>query len=169
MTRGILSLPIAFHLFCVLLAPNSGNYLGQRVAWVVEPYINFLEIATPWAFFAPEPGPPPVYVEWEVLDRAGKTFSTGRFPELKDPFFLRERQNRRIAAVRFLVADKTRVDRVMAPYLCKTIPEAFSVRLWRVAYSVPALLEVAEGKRRIGDDVAADRRDVSHTFCEGRG
>lgn len=164
--RILLSLLLIFHLLCVLVAPNKDTYLGHRVAKGVEPYVNFLGLSSPWNFFAPDPGPPPLFLEWEVLDRLGKPVSHGRWPELPDPFFLRERQNRRIAFARFLVMSSAHAEQVMRPYLCKSVENADSVRLWRVVYTIPNLYDVADGKRRIGDDTGATRTWVSHSFCE---
>jgi hypothetical protein len=164
--RIVLSLALAFHLFAILLAPNKDTYLGYRVAAVVEPYVNFLELGSSWNFSAPDPGPPPVYVEWELIGKNEEQLARGQWPEGKDPFGLRERQNRRIAFARFMVFDDSRAQAVMVPYLCRQHPEAYAVRVWRVMYSLPSLNDVATGKRRIGDDVGLDRRSVTHSLCE---
>lgn len=166
--QATLSLFVGFQLFTVLLVPNAQNWLGMKVAPWLEPYVNFFELTNAWSFFAPEPGPPPVFVEFEKLDRKGESLGLGRWPEVHDPFWLRERQNRRIAAAEYMMATELRAEKMMLQYLCRVYPEAGSFRIWRIMYSVPDFQDVASGKRRIGDDVGLERRLVSHSFCEER-
>jgi hypothetical protein len=168
-TRRIFSLWLGFHVFCLVFSPNANNWLGTKVAFVVEPYVNTLEISSPWNFFAPDPGPPPVFVEWELLDDKTNQIGTGRFPTSPDPFLIRERQNRRISLARFLVQADDRSRLVMGRELCRKHPEAFSVRIWRVIHTLPGLGDVVSGKRKIGDDVGQDRRFAGHEFCERGG
>ena len=166
--RGFLSVFLVFHLLCVIIAPNKETYLGYRVAWLIEPYINSLGLSSSWSFFAPDPGPPPVFVEWELLDKASHPLERGRWPEATDPFILRERQNRRIATARFMVFSDERTEQVMLPYLCRTHPQADAVRLWRVSLTIPSLTDVRSGRRKIGDNGGREKRWVSHSFCGGR-
>lgn len=166
--RAGLSVFLIYHLFAVIVVPNGNTYLGKVVAPYVEPYANFFELTNAWSFFAPEPGPPPVYIEYELLDRKGESFHRGRWPEYPDPFWMRDRQNRRIAAAEYMMASETRAERMMLQYLCARNPEAGSARIWRVMYSIPGFREVASGTRRIGDEVNMERRLVSHSFCEER-
>lgn len=164
--KAALSVFIVFQLTVVLLAPNSDHYVGTKLKPFVEPYANFFELTNKWSFFAPEPGPPPVFVEYELLDSKGESIRIARYPEEKNPYFLRDRQNRRIASVEFMMPGEDRVEKVMVPYLCGKNPQADSVKLWRIAYQIPTMEDVASGKRQIGDDVNLERRVVSHTFCE---
>jgi len=164
--KAALSVFIVFQLTVVLLAPNGDHYIGTLLKPVIEPYANFFELTNKWSFFAPDPGPPPVFVEYEVLAKHEETITQARFPQEKNPYFIRDRQNRRIASVEFMMPGEDRVEKVMVPYLCGKFPEAESVKLWRVAYQVPPIEDVASGKRKIGDEVNMERRVVSHTFCE---
>jgi hypothetical protein len=164
-----LSLLIVFHLFAVLLAPNSQNYLGSRAAPLINPYISFFEIASQWGFFAPDPGPPPIFVEYELVGAEGNATGSGTWPERKDPYFLRERQNRRIAVTRFAMAGPQRIERTLGPYFCRKHPEAKSVRLWTVVDEIPNLHDVAAGKRKIADGVGTQRKWVGQVLCEKGG
>lgn len=168
--RALLSVAIVWHLAAILIAPNKDTYLALKAAPLIEPYVNFLELASSWNFFAPDPGPPPIYVEWEVLDSKLGTLERGRWPETADPYFLRERQNRRIASARFMAFSDTRTEQILLPYLCRTRAGtgAHSIRLWRTVYTIPGIKEVVDGKRTIGDDVGVDRHWVSHSFCQGK-
>lgn len=163
--RLILSIFIVFHLFAILLAPNSQTYLGIQAAFFVQPYVNFLGLASQWGFFAPDPGPPPVFIEYELFGDNGSSLGTKTWPEKKSSFWLRERQNRRIAVARFLVASNERTEKMMGPYLCSQHREARSVKLWRVVGTIPNLHEVAAKKRVIGDDVGTERKFVTQYLC----
>lgn len=161
-----LSLAVVFHLLVILLMPNAHTWLAQRALGWLEPYVHALELTPQWNFFAPDPGPPPLFVEWELEDERGERIGTGHFPERWDPFFLRERQNRRVAMTRFMVQSDARTEQIMLSYLCRRHPEASGVTLWRTVYSTPSLESVAKGERRIGDEEGVQRQWVSHSFCE---
>jgi hypothetical protein len=161
-----LSLYILYHLYGVALAPNSQTYLGLRSAPFVEAYLGTFEFMSTWGFFAPEPGPPPIYVEWTLLDKNGNSLQEDRFPPSPDTFFIRERQNRRNSIVRFLSVDDTRIEKTLIPYLCRQNPGAVSVRTWRIAYSIPSPLEVTQQSRTLKDSVGQDKHWVGHSFCK---
>lgn len=166
--RLALSAWIVYHLTAVVLVPNSRNHIGQLVTPIMGPYVDFFEFTNAWSFFAPEPGPPPVYIEYELVDARGESIRRGKWPDMPNPFFLRERQNRRIAAAEFMMSSEVRAEKMMHGYLCRNFAEASSVRIWRVVHTIPTWQEVAEGKRRIGDEVRLERQLVTHSFCEGK-
>lgn len=169
--RGLkagLSLLLVFQLLVMVLGPNGRNYLGEKVAPIMNPYLAFFELTQQWSFFAPEPGPPPVFIEYALLNARGAELGKGRFPDMEHPPYLRERLNRRIAATEYMMQDERRAERIMLPYLCRKYPEAKAVQLWRLAFTIPSMAEVAAGKRRIGDEVDLERREISTSFCEGR-
>jgi hypothetical protein len=169
--RGLkagLSLFIAFQLMVMVLGPNGRNHLGEQLAPIVNPYLAFFELTQQWSFFAPEPGPPPVFIEYALLDAQGDELHKGRFPDMEHQPFLRERLNRRIAATEYMILDEVRTERIMLPYLCRKFPDAKSVRLWRLSYTIPSMAEVVGGKRLIGDEVDLDRHEISTSFCVGR-
>lgn len=168
MVRGLkiaLSLFLAFHLFCILIAPNSQNYLGARVSKIVAPYVTFFELGSQWGFFAPDPGPPPLFVEYELLGQDGQALLKGSWPEKSDPFILRERQNRRISVTRFAMNGPDRIEKSLAPYFCRLHPEARSVHLWRVVQHMANLHDVAEGKRKIDDGLNTERKWITQYLC----
>lgn len=165
--KAALSVFIVYHMFCVLLAPNSQTYLGGRAKFLVNPYVSFFELASQWGFFAPDPGPPPVFVEYEAVADGGEPIATGSWPEKKDPFFIRERQNRRIAVARFLMAGEGRIEKTFGPYYCRQYPKARSVRLWRTVQGMANLHDVASGKRTIDDTKALERKWITQYLCDG--
>ena len=159
------SMLLVFHLICLGVAPQRDSLLGNILGPFIDPYTQFLELEVSWSFFAPEPGPPPVFIEWEGLAKDGAVLSIGKFPESPDPYWIRERQNRRLLLARFMVLADHRTEGVMLPYLCRTLPNADSIRLWRTQYTIPEMRAVASGSRQIGDDFESQRRLTSHSFC----
>lgn len=166
--HAVLSIFLIYHLFAVILAPNIRTYLGTRASSLVAPYIAFFELASEWGFFAPDPGPPPVYIEYEIYGAGGTSVKKGSWPEKKDPFWIRERQNRRVGVARFLMAHPERIEKMMGPYLCHSHSEAHSIGLWRIMASIPRLHAVAKGERAIGDNVDTQRKWVAQYLCGGR-
>jgi hypothetical protein len=166
--KAILSIFIILHLTAVGLIPNMQTHLGGRLSFFIEPYANLFLLKTKWGFFAPEPGPPPIFLEWELLDSAGLSLEMGQWPETPSPFFSRERQNRRITAAQSMLDSDGRAERMLVPYLCgkKSLKQpVHSVRLWSLHYSLPPIAEVEAGRRKIGDDVGMVRLWLSHSFC----
>lgn len=163
-----MSLWLVFHLFVIAFVPNAQNYLGMKLAPVIGPYANFFELTNAWSFFAPEPGPPPVFIEYELLSRAGDSLRNGLWPDLNEKLIFRDRLNRRIAVAEYMISSEQRAEKMMAPYLCSRNPDAGSVRLWRVAYGLPGFNEVAKGGKPLRDESRIERHLVSHNFCEDK-
>lgn len=163
-----LSAFIVFHSYVILIAPNNQSYLGMKSFPVLDPYMGIFEFATTWCFFAPEPGPPPIFIEYELIDSTGNSLGISRFPDDPDPypFWFRERQNRRINLARFMGASDDRAVKMMVPYLCKKDSRVNSIKLWRILYPEPSMPEVLSGQRKIGDGVGMDRHWVSENFCK---
>jgi hypothetical protein len=164
--KAALSVGVAFHLFCIFLVPNSQNYVGYIVAPIVEPYIRMLSLSSTWGFFAPDPGPPPLYIEYEALSGEGATLRAGRWPDRDQLPFFRERRIWRVSLVRSLASLTAGSEQIIGPYLCKLNPDASTVRMWKVVFGMPTLLDVRDGKRTIGDEVDQDRRLVGVTYCD---
>lgn len=164
---AVLSLWIFWHLAGVILYPNSQSYLGNRFGEIFAPYVKFLGLAANWRFFAPEPGPPPLFVEYELTNAQGEVLFKGRMPEFKDPFFLHDRQNRRLASVMFMSQSPARIEKMLVPYLCGSHPGTKSVRVSILSYPIPDLTDVASGKKKvqIQEEVGFDRKEISTDLC----
>jgi len=139
--------------------------MAGRVRSAVEPYANFLGINSTWNFFAPEPGPPPVFVEYEAVDSTGGQMSRGFWPLPQSPYFWRERQNRRIALARYMLGEPVRAERLMGVYLCRRNPGAHAVRMWRTMYDVASLPEVAEGRASVVSTSVTKRDWIAEQRC----
>lgn len=162
--QWVLSAWIVFHLAAVAMVPHSGHYLKTRLSPVMLPYLEMLGLAVPWRFFAPEPGPAPTYVDYELLNSAGEQIRRGEFPEHPDPYILRDRQNRRIGLTTFLVIQSSRIDTVLSAWFCRE-PGVHSVRLWRVVYPVAPIQAISSGKQKVDDRSNPSRDWVAHSFC----
>jgi hypothetical protein len=163
--RILLSVLILFHCVVLVWAPYRAAHSQTTATVALDAYARPLSMVVAWSFFAPEPGPPPIYVEWELLDSADSTLKRGRWPESADGYFFRERQNKRTQIGRFLSQADTHAEGLLLPYLCKTHLGTHSVKLWRVQESLPRMEEVRSGQRKAGDGLGVDRRYVSHSFC----
>jgi hypothetical protein len=121
-----------------------------------------------WSFFAPEPGPPPVFLEYEALDSSGAQISRGYWPQLKSPYFWRERQNRRISLARFMTSKPERARRLGGEFICRKSPGAHSIRLWSTMYTVSALPQVASGEASLKNDTIQTRTWIGEQVCGGQ-
>lgn len=148
--RLAVSCAILFHLGGVLITPNQASYLTQAFAPVYRPYMNYLGLASSWGFFAPEPMAPPMYIDY-IIDQKGGRQISGRFPEEKDPYFFRDRQNRRTALSRFIMASDDHIRNMFVRYHCLHTPDFESIRLWRVTFTQSNIDDVKSGKKKLTD------------------
>jgi hypothetical protein len=160
-----LSVFLAFHFFCISLVPSGQNYAVYLVAPIVEPYVKLLSIGSTWSFFAPDPGPPPLYIEYELLSADGTHLDQKRWPDDQNAPFFREQRAWRATLARGLIALPTGGEQFMGPYLCRINSGAFSIRMWTLEFGAPSLLDVRDGKRRVGDEVDQRRRFVGTVSC----
>ncbi len=84
--RG-LTLFILYHLSAMLVSQNSDHYLADRLKPYFMPYWQLLEFGSEWNFFAPEPGPAPLFLKYEIYDSNGILSSTDQLPHYPDDFF----------------------------------------------------------------------------------
>src|SRR5579871_3993566 len=54
-SKALLSVWLVYHLFCILILPNGGSFLGRYSEKYILEYGNFLGINTPWNLFSPDP------------------------------------------------------------------------------------------------------------------
>ncbi len=162
-----LTLFVLYHLYAVLLIPNSQNYLGLKSAPWVEPYVNFFEFVTAWGFFAPDPGPPPVFIDWVIEDSYGKLLDVGRWPDYPDSFFWRERQSFRVNIGRYMFTGEGRAEKMLTPYLCRQNEHAVSITLWKTyTNQIPLIDAVNQWSAHAGTAAEPNRQLLSHNFCK---
>ncbi|HUP56287.1 MAG TPA: hypothetical protein VM598_02465 [Bdellovibrionota bacterium] len=161
---------MVFHLMIVFLAPIPESKPARAIAPIFQRYINFFEFSPNWNFFAPDPGPPPIFSEYELLDREGNSVGVGTWPEHPNPYFLTDRQSRRVAMARFVISTPENQERIMVPWLCRSKKgdhgeEVSSVRLWKSMIKVPTLEEFHARERKPASEERT-RLLVSRNFCD---
>lgn len=150
--KYFISIFLVFHLTCVMFVPNSTSYTGQKLEKYILPYMYHLGLSGAWSFFAPEPFSPPMYLDYVVTIKDREPI-TGRFPEEKDDFFFRARQNRRVSIARFMMQDTANVEFMFVNYLCKKYPNAVSARVWSVRGLQPDFDSVRNSGKKISKTV----------------
>ena len=169
-TRCLLSLVIVFHFCAIMIAPNFDSFLGSRSAFITQPYLNFFGLMASWGFFAPDPGPPPIQIEYAALDRVGHTLETGTWPPPGESLYFREQQNRRITAARVMFMSDTRTEKMMVPYICNKVAGTWSVQLWKTVRYQPSFSEITHAPKAGKQDESTparqmERQWVADTFC----
>ena len=119
-----------------------------------------------WGFFAPEPVSPPMYIDY-IGERTGEMQLEGRFPHEKNPYFFRDRYNRRLSMSRYIMSSDEHIKNMFVRYLCLQNPNLSSTRLWRVVGTQPSLEDVTQGKRKITDPVDFKIDPLGTYYCEG--
>jgi hypothetical protein len=163
--KGFASLFVIYHLTAIAVGPSPMGHLHQVFLPIYRLYWSAFDLGSTWSFFAPEPGSPPLFFEWEMEGKNGER-TTGRFPEYPSPYWNRERQTLRMSIASYLFMHEHAGERALAPYLCRIYPEAVSVSLWRTLYGVPPLEPYARGESKLGLHTPPVRRWISHSFCE---
>lgn len=165
--RAFLSVVLLFQLAVVFFGPNKDNYHNLVLKPILEPVFNAFEFGSNWSFFAPDPGPAPMRLEWEILDARGEVMRTGYFPEEGYPYWINERQTRRVALARFFYFADDRHQTVWANWLCRSNPDAKGVRLWKAMGNIPNLFEVRSGDKTIASGATyGERTSVGNVFCD---
>lgn len=150
--KRAVSVFLLFHLLGVLITPNPGSYLSQSLAKIYRPYMNFLGIASTWGFFAPEPISPPMYIDYVIEKKDGMS-ENGRFPDEQNPYFFRDRHNRRMSLSKFLLSSDDNIRNMFVRHLCLTHPDMTLAKIWRVLATQPSLEMVRRGEKKMTDPV----------------
>jgi hypothetical protein len=162
--RRLISLFLLFHLLGVLTTPNPGSFLTQALRPLYGPYMDLLGLRSSWAFFAPEAIYSPVYIDY-VVARKTKMPVTGRFPGNENPYFWRDRYNRRIALARMILSNEDNLRNMFVPYLCGEYPDMESAELWRVMATEPSLEMVQKGTKKITDPAEFRLEALGTYYC----
>ncbi len=90
---------------------------------------------------------------------------SGRFPDEVDPFFFRDRQNRRMSLSKFILSTDDNIRNMYVRYLCKEHPDTTSMRLWRVLTTQPSLEMVQKGIKKMTDPVDYKIEVLGTYYC----
>ncbi len=164
--RAFLSLVLFFLLTVVVVGPNKDNSFGRLMQPIYEPIFNGMELGSPWSFFAPDPGPGPVRLEWEIMDDTGSILRTGFFPDGGYPYFINERQTRRVAMTRFYFFADQRHLNVWSSWLCRSNLDASGIRLWKSEAMIPNIFKVQTGEEDLSNTTFGERKSIGNVFCD---
>lgn len=162
--RLLLTGVILFHLVGVLITPNQSSYLTQALSPVYRPYMNFFGLGSSWGFFAPEPVYPPMYIDYVIERKEGEPIE-GRFPDENNPYFFRDRHNRRMSMSRFILGSDEHIKNMFVHYLCIQHQKIQAIKLWRVTGTQPTLLMVQTGQKRMTDPVDFKIEVLGTYYC----
>ncbi len=155
---------LAFHLLGVITAPNRVSFLTQSIAPVYYPYMSLLGLYSTWSFFAPEPFYAPVHIDYKI-ERTGGMPVAGRFPPAENPYFFRDRFNRRISLTRQLIGTDGNIRGMFMNWLCHQYPGLDSAQLWGVMATIPSLEQVQLGDRKITDAAELRTQVLGTHYC----
>ncbi len=179
--RVLASLGIVLHLCAIVLSPNRASILvtplkaGQipfyrsdmaEQSWV-DRYLAPLGLLSTFAYFAPDPGPGPLYLDYEIQSNLGDEITRGSFPADPRPYFLADRHNRRMTIAYFMVSHEGLAEQMLVPWLCRQYPDADRVRLYRRMHKLPSAYEVSTGQKPFRAVNDFERTWISSTFCGG--
>lgn len=162
--RLVVSAFLLFHLGAVLLAPNQASYLTQSLSFLYRPYTNLLGLAHSWGFFAPEPVSPPMYIDY-VIQKKGAPEVSGRFPPEQNPYFFRDRHNRRMSLSKFILANDSNTKNMFVRHLCLQEKDVLNIKLWRVVATQPSLSMVQAGEKKMTDPVDFKIEVLGTYYC----
>ena len=152
---------LSVHLVAILITPNRATYLGEKLRPILEPYAHFFELATPWGFFAPDPGPP-MRLEYESVSSSGETLGHDYWPPAEVPW-------RSVALTHFVIKHEKMPVGDVARFLCSKSRSAQNIRIWKVVYGMPDLLEVQAGRAKLGFDQVLKRTFMGEVSCAASG
>ncbi|MDZ4660456.1 MAG: hypothetical protein SGJ18_02435 [Pseudomonadota bacterium] len=174
--KGIVSLWIVYHLFVILLFPNSSSLLSRKLDTFLLPYANSLNMNTPWQFFSPWPGPK-MYIEYvtysekDAVDDSEKGFelleSEKRFfppKNQRDPDW--DNWRRRLYATRFISMEPERLEKTFVAWVCRQSPKMTGVLLEVFFYPV-ANIEKAKDFVKASDIEDPQGGGVQKFVCPG--
>lgn len=155
---------LLFHLLGVFIIPNQNSFLTNSLSFVYRPYLNFLGLAHSWGFFAPEPISPPMYIDY-VIQKSDGNSVTGRFPDEVNPYFFRDRHNRRMSLSKFILSSDDNIRNMFVRYLCIQESPLDSIKLWRVVGTQPSLQMVQRGEKKMTDPVDFKIEVLGTYYC----
>jgi hypothetical protein len=167
MKRTVISLFLIFHLFGILVAPNSSSYLFAVVSPIYKPYLDFLGIGNGWAFLAPKPVFPSAYFEHVAQFSDGRT-SRGRFPEEKNESIFRDRHNRRMSIASYMSTSESNWQNMYVHYVCGQNQGATEIKLWYSTGQRPSPEMVRKGERKMTDVFDVKDTFLGVYYCEAK-
>lgn len=145
--KALLSIWILYHLFVVIIMSNGGSFMGRLFQRAVTPYANATGFNASWNFFSPDPAHT-MYLRYQVYfnNENGEELKEpleAFFPALKNLGTFDPTQRRELYMMHYLILNPERLEKMLVPYICKTNPEASSIRIDFVVESIAPLDQAA--------------------------
>lgn len=145
-----------YHLFVMVVMPNSSSILGRQWGNYFAPYANLIGMNGTWEFFSPEP-PHPLYFDYKVyfendIGEDLKPSEEGFFPEWKIDRTLDPNHIRLKNAVRFFAINRKAVEQSFVHWLCRKHEGATRVRIEEILEPVEQLDNVAQANQQEVED-----------------
>lgn len=130
--------------------------------------MNGLGFGGLWAFFAPEPFAPPVFIDYTITVENEFPIS-GRFPDENETFFFQSSANRRGALSRFLLSGTDALEYMFMNHICHSYPKAISAKLWSVQGLQPDYNMVRVQGKPISKSIEYRSEFAGEFVCKNRG
>lgn len=161
--KTLISIWLIFHLFIIIMFPNSFSFIHKRFEGVMYPYANALGVGSTWNLYSPDPESTR-YLEYEV-ERSSPEFQNMPTLSLRwapDPEgFFDFQWIRKHTNMGFLYISKGLIDKTLIPWVCRTTPHAKSVTVKMVAIRIPAIEEVQQGYPIFNENDSVSERITS--------
>ncbi|MCM2282922.1 MAG: hypothetical protein NDI61_13865 [Bdellovibrionaceae bacterium] len=164
--RALLSGFVIYHLLVIVLLPNGSSLEARSIAGALVPYANTLSMNNAWVFFSPGPSPN-VYLEYELENEEMESLDDEPrvFPPPKSDRWFSDAYFRSLYVLRYFALDPVKLERFLAPWLCRQHPEAAAIVMRTVFEPVPGIEKAWSGEsfQEMQERVDMQRHRVS---CE---
>jgi hypothetical protein len=171
--KAFLSVWLIYHLANVIVLGNGGSIAARRLEPYLLPYSNTLGINSTWNFFSPDPAHT-MYFEYRIRfeNEKGDTIKEpieGFLPPEKRQLVLNSSERRLLYAMRFLIIEPSRLQNIMAPWLCRKYPGASEISIRHYVYSIPNLDKVLASPDVDVDSLRTEYQTESLVYsCRGK-
>jgi len=152
------------HLVAIVLLPNTDSYAVRNLpSWLIQ-YANQIGINTTWNFFSPEPAHT-MYYEYQIFfkNEDAEPF-IGFIPPQKEQVVVESSDRRLLYAMRFLLLDQRRIERVLIPFLCRKFPDAERISIRHHLLRLPSLDQATLEKEKPIRDLMVPQSGVSQDY-----
>ncbi len=121
--KAVLSVFLVYHFLAIFILPMGKGLLIRELGRHFYTYANVFGLNTSWQFFSP--GPSPIfYLEYsftypEVGEDSFEMSEPQLLPEKRSGFGVSDFYSRRLYSMRFLSLDDGRLEKYLAPWLCR--------------------------------------------------
>jgi hypothetical protein len=155
---------VSVHLVAILLLPNTHSYAVRHLpSWLIQ-YANQIGINTTWNFFSPDPAHI-MYYEYQIFFKDEKAEPiVGFIPPQKEQVVVESSDRRMLYAMRFLLLDQRRIERILIPYLCRKFQDVERISIRHHLHQLPSLDQAVLEKEKPVRDLIVSQSGVSQDY-----